>query len=30
MIVMLMVMSGMKPHMIRVTWVVVVGMLGVG
>jgi hypothetical protein len=26
----LIVMSGMDPHMIRVTWVGMVGMLGVG
>jgi hypothetical protein len=29
MIAMLMVMSGMDPHTIRVTWVGMVGMLGV-
>jgi hypothetical protein len=30
MIAMLTVMSGMDPHMIRVTWIDMVGMLGVG
>jgi hypothetical protein len=30
MTVMLTVMSGMDPHMIRVTWIGMVGMLGVG
>jgi hypothetical protein len=30
MTIMLTVMSGMDPHMIRVTWIGVVGMLGVG
>jgi hypothetical protein len=30
MIVVLTVMSGMDPHTIRVTWVGMVGMLGVG